>query len=333
MSLKSLEKEYLTDAGRFDALCTEIVRQIGELLKAEKVTLTSPHEFSIKSWASIVDKIRRYQLDPKGLAEIRDVAGIRIIVLFRRDLERIEKILETNLKILHKEDTFDRLSENQFGYGSIHYEVQPLSEWMKVPTLRKLEGLRAEIQVRTGSQHIWAAASHILQYKREAHVPPPLRRAISRVAALLESVDLEFERVLIEREQYSKEIQSGKADLPLNTELLKLFLDSLLPVENRDDEEGEDYADLLDDLLHFRVETTGQLKAILQRRLKASLQAEKEHVKSTLEEIARGEMPIGTSEERTERGVYFTHVGLTRVMLGHEFPKEFSKYVSSKGAR
>src|ERR1700693_5111858 len=186
MVLKSLEKEYQTDAARFGALCTEIVRQIDELLKAEKITLSSPPEFRVKSWASIVEKIRRYELDPKCLAEIRDVAGIRIIALFRRDLDRIERILETNLKILYKEDTFGRLSENQFGYGSIHYEVEPPPEWMQVPTLRKLEGLRAEIQVRTGSQHIWAATSHILQYKKEAHVPPPMRRAINRVAALLE---------------------------------------------------------------------------------------------------------------------------------------------------
>lgn len=332
MSLKFLEKEYQTDAARFDALCIEIVRQIGELLKAEKIILASPPEYRVKSWASIVDKIRRYELDPKGLAEIRDIAGIRIIVLFRRDLDRIEKMLETNLKILHKEDTLDRFSENQFGYGSIHYEVQPLSEWMRVPTLRRLEGLRAEIQIRTGSQHIWAAASHVLQYKKEAHVPPPLRGTISRVAALLETVDLEFERVLIERERYSEEIRTGKADLPLDTELLIQLLDSLLPLENRDDEDGEDYADLLDDLLHFKVATTVRLKATLQRHLKAALQAEKVHVRSSLDEIARGEMPIGTSEERTKRGVYFTHTGLTRIMIGYEFPKEFSKYLSSKGA-
>jgi ppGpp synthetase/RelA/SpoT-type nucleotidyltranferase len=30
-----------------------------------------------------------------------------------------------------------------------------------------LGGLRAEVQVRTTAQHIWAAASHKLQYKHE----------------------------------------------------------------------------------------------------------------------------------------------------------------------
>jgi ppGpp synthetase/RelA/SpoT-type nucleotidyltranferase len=59
-----------------------------------------------------------------------------------------------------------------------------------------------ELQLRTLAQHIWAVASHKLQYKREASVPVPIRRSINRVSALLEMVDLEFDRVLLEREQY-----------------------------------------------------------------------------------------------------------------------------------
>lgn len=59
-----------------------------------------------------------------------------------------------------------------------------------------MSGLKAEVQVRTVTQHVWAAASHVLQYKQEASVPLPVRRSIYRVSALLETVDLEFERVL-----------------------------------------------------------------------------------------------------------------------------------------
>jgi GTP pyrophosphokinase len=329
--LKALENEYGAEVTRFENLCAEIVKQIDQLLRDGRINLASPIEFRVKTWASIVDKIKRNQTQPKTLAEIRDVAGVRTIALFRRDLEPIQKIIEGNFKVLYKEDTLSRLKENQFGYGSIHYEVQPPAEWLKIPTLRKLNALRAEIQVRTGSQHIWAAASHVLQYKKVTHVPLPIRRTINRVAALLETIDLEFERVLVEREEYAEQISQRKDDIPLNTESLKGLLDATLPKENRDDPEGEDYADLLDDLLHFNVSTTNELERIIKRHLKTVVKMDEQHVKASIDELESGQQPMGTSEERTRRGVYFTHVGLARTALQLEFgEKEFMKYLSSK---
>lgn len=329
--LPALETEYSTDLARYEALRAEIVRQIDELLKNEHIILASPIESRVKTWASVVEKIQRNQVQPAKLAEIRDIAGLRVIALFRRDVERIQKIVEENFAVLHKEDTFTRLSENQFGYGSIHYEVEPPKDWLKVPTLKKLDGLRAEIQVRTGSQHIWAAASHMLQYKKEAHVPPPMRRAINRVAALLETVDLEFERVLVEREEYSQRIGEQKGDAPLDTESLKRLLAATFPDKNR--EEGEDYADLLDDLLHFEIRTTNQLTAILNKHLKAVLKDEETNVAESRSEIEGGKELIGTSKERTLRGVYFTHVGLARMALSKEFPEGLSEYQARKSQR
>ena len=164
--ISSFQSEYDTDAPRFHDLCLEIVKQLEELLKSARINLASPIEWRVKTWASILEKVKRNQIEPKSLAEIRDIAGIRTIALFRRDVGPTQRIIEENFSIVRKEDTFSRLNEDQFGYGSIHYEVQPPRHWLKIPTLRKFDGLRAEIQVRTGSQHIWAAASHILQYKK-----------------------------------------------------------------------------------------------------------------------------------------------------------------------
>jgi hypothetical protein len=78
----------------------------------------------------------------------------------------------------------------------VHFVVEFPEPWFVVPTIGPMRGLRAEIQVRTHAQHIWADASHILQYKKESSVAPKTRRDIHRIAALLETVDLEFEKVL-----------------------------------------------------------------------------------------------------------------------------------------
>lgn len=315
-ALTQLRHEYELKAPLYESLCSEIVRQIQELLRSEGIELSSAIEWRVKSWASIAEKIRRKGVQAASLADVRDVAGIRVIALFRRDLTSIQQLVERNFSVLHKEDTFSRLGDQRFGYGSIHYEIQPPDGWLDVPTLGKLEGLRAELQVRTGSQHIWASASHVLQYKKESHVPPPLQRTINRVAALLETVDLEFERVLAEREEYTRDIAESAADAPLNTESLKALLDATLPEQNR--EEGEDYAALLDELRQAKVETTEQFAALIRKHLPNALRQEKEYVRMSRREIAEEGEPIGTSKERTERGVYFTHLGLARGILSLE---------------
>ena len=101
-------------------------------------------------------------------------------------------------------------------YQSLHYIIRIPKHWLKVSTFADLGELKAEIQLRTLAQHIWAATSHKLQYKHEDSVPPPIRRSIYRVSALLETVDLEFERVLAERGTYIEESAKGTVqDEPL----------------------------------------------------------------------------------------------------------------------
>ena len=324
-----LQLEYESNAERYRALCSEVLEQIDVLLREEGITLASPCEHRVKKWTSIIEKIERNQSDPRSLSDIRDVAGIRIIALFRRDVDRIEKIIEANFDVTQKEDAFARLTENQFGYGSIHYEVMPPPGWSKIPTLKNLSGLHAEIQLRTGSQHIWAAASHSLQYKRETHVPPPLRRSISRVAALLETVDLEFERFLVEREQYAGQLSKGASDQSLDTESLKALFDASLPARNRGDGK-EDYADVLDDLTHFNIQTTGQLHQIFEKHLEAVLK--EDHVRA--EDYAKITTDHGTPIDdgilRARSGVFFTHTGLCRTVVKKELGEPFGLYLQKK---
>src|ERR1700690_3888715 len=93
-----------------------------------------------------------------------------------------------------------------------------------------LANLRAEIQVRTTAQHIWAEASQTLLYKNEKAVPQTLKRAIYRVSALLETVDLEFERVLSDRDDYKAEVaQTALAEETLDVDTLQQVLGESWP--------------------------------------------------------------------------------------------------------
>ena len=315
--IDKIYREYHSQKQLYERFCSEVVNQLNELIASAAISPALPIHYRVKTWNSILQKIERKEYTIGSLNEIPDIAGIRIVLLFQRDMVNIADIIEDTLKILNKENTADRLGESEFGYGSIHFEVAAPDEWLKVPTLRPIGGILGEIQVRTAAQHIWAAASHILQYKKESDVPLPLRRTITRVAALLETVDLEFERVLAERDEYTTDINTEDKDETLNTDTLKKSLNTFLPGQNLS--ENESYSELLLELHHFNITKIGNLKSLINETWERALKEEAEYVKrkkAKLEETGEFE---GTSIDRINKGVYFTHVGLIRQALREKF--------------
>jgi len=320
--LEELKASYEANQPLYDLLCNEVDKQLNYLLDQEEVVLATPITRRVKIWSSIVKKCEKYKMEPTEIIEINDVAGLRVISLFQRDITKICAIINDNFNVLRMENTSERLTENQFGYGSIHFEVTPKDEWFQVPTLKRLRGLSVEIQVRTVAQHIWAAASHKLQYKQENHVPVPLRRSIHRTAAILEMVDLEFERLLNERDTYIVDIIDKKTeDAVLNIEILKDVLDNLLPVENK--ELDEDYFELLNDLGRVEIDTKKSLVSVIEKHRKRALEKDQQRVKEGQKELQ--EVGITYEEDRVIKGVYFNHVGLTRTCLTEEYGEKWRK--------
>lgn len=320
-SRDTLHSEYLALAPSLSRLQKAMIEQLDHLVTSCGLTLGVPIESRIKSWDSIAEKLERKRLNPKSLNDIDDLLGLRVIFLFQRDLEPFHKAIGETFHVLSEEDTSHRLSDAQFGYKSRHYIASMPSEWDSLPSLKGLTAHRVEVQVRTLAQHIWAVASHKLQYKREEGVPLPLRRSIYRVSALLETVDLEFTRVLDERDKYIK-TQSILAaeDDKLDVSIVETVLDELLPAENKDNG-AEDYSDLLVDIRHFDIGTRGALRTLLSANLVAVLQADAELVQ--IKQVSDDEQDFdeqGESlTERLNRGVFYTHVGLARQALCEQF--------------
>ena len=293
------------------------------LLRDNGIPLGVPIEYRVKSWNSIAEKVERNHIELNKLSDLSDLVGLRLMLLFKRDVDRSSQIICSAFKVIEKEDTGGRLKEDQFGYQSLHLLVRIPEGWLKVPSLAEFGELKAEIQIRTLAQHIWAVASHYTQYKHESGVPLPLRRSIHRVSALLETVDLEFERVLDERAAYLAQIAQVPHGGTLNVDLLAKVLDESLPPANK--EPGEDYSELMGDLKAFGVETVDELKEMLKSAREAVLAKDVKEVQA-----AKYRGFVGTSEERNDRGVYFTHVGMARKALEEQFGKEkWEEYRSS----
>lgn len=324
-SSEQLKIQYQDNAGRAERLREAVVVQMTELLSSGELTLGVPMESRVKSWGSIEEKLERKSIEIDSIFALHDIVGVRVILLFRSDLDRALKLIAENFEVVSREDTGSRLGEAEFGYQSQHFVVRLPKAWLSLPSLANLNEFCVELQVRTLAQHIWAAASHKLQYKQEAGVPPPVRRAINRVSALLETVDLEFERVLNERQRYVAETLSSPHDNEaINVDSLASLLTDLLPPENRKESEG--YAELLPHLTALGVTTLGRLRQIICSHLEKAIERDKALV---VENRARADDPSKKPEtiERLGRGVFYSHAGLVREALRQEFGAETANAV------
>ena len=329
INIQELEKEYMQLKTLCDSFLIEVTRQITKLLDDNEIKLAVPIQFRTKSWNSICNKCEQGRFNvSKTVLELQDLIGIRLILLFKRDIVRVSELIENHFLIIKKYNTEDRLEENQFGYLSIHEIVELPKEWLKVPTLAPLKKLKCEIQIRTLVQHAWAEASHIFQYKNEADVPKPLKRTIGRLSALLETVDLEFERVLSERDEYKKDIVATpymeNSKEVLNVDLLRDLLNRHFP--KIDEPKGNyEYSDLLSELDVLNIKTAGSLSSLIcqhyedlmteQRKLASELLHNYQKTGHLFDSKGMGYDRGAIIIKRLKSGYYYNRLGMVRRIL------------------
>lgn len=321
--LLRLQQEYRDIEPVASAMAHLVVRELEAALRTADISLAVPIEHRVKTWNSIEQKFLRAGSDLTAfrrfsgatLSELSDLIGVRVIVLFSRDLGRVRNAITETFQVLEADDKGQRHDVDQFGYTSIHYDIAVPKKWTVIPSMRAFDRFGTEIQVRTLAQHMWAAASHELQYKIEESVPKEFRRSIHRIASLLEMVDTEYERLLVEREEYRSKIERDDADSRLNTDILRLVLDARLPHENKHG--YEPYSMLVWELGKLGILRRSDLEALIARRLSSALDEDRSIV-------ARQQDDLSTS---SESGHFFTHTGLLNIMLEKEFGQGFHSII------
>lgn len=157
-----------------------------------------------KSLANKIDiKIDKYS----NLSDITDICGIRVITYLESDVNKVAEIIEKEFLI----DTINsidkrKLKSDQFGYKSLHYVASLNKPRLSISENKKFTGLRIEIQIRSILQHAWAEIEHDLGYKGAHAIPENLKRNFNRLAALLETADIEFDRLKIVLSKYEIEV-------------------------------------------------------------------------------------------------------------------------------
>jgi ppGpp synthetase/RelA/SpoT-type nucleotidyltranferase len=135
---------------------------------------------------------RRYT---NPLAEIEDKAGVRVVVIYERDVDTVVSAALCTFDAGTPDRKVDALEYDKNGYLGTHI-VAKLTEQQVADTCPEFAGRVFEIQVRTMAQGAWAEVSHAQLYKPPADVPNALKRHIYRLVALVELFDSEVEAFL-----------------------------------------------------------------------------------------------------------------------------------------
>jgi ppGpp synthetase/RelA/SpoT-type nucleotidyltranferase len=192
------------------------MRQLTAELEIYPILMGRPK--SVESFAEKIGRKGKSYVEP--LTEMTDLCGVRVIVHI---LKQVDALAASVVATAARPDAPFRVdrgnSENKaalldvksFGYLSDHYilvmESFPPVDGFKDPNkLRQLTELRdelakrggqlrAELQIRTLAQHVWADIYHELGYKNEFKLPQRWEREFARVAAMLEGCDRSFQEI------------------------------------------------------------------------------------------------------------------------------------------
>jgi len=201
-----------------------------------------------------VDSLRE-KAERKGYAspldDAGDIVGVRVVVLFMRDLPTVGAIVRNLFAVHASEDRVDATDPSTFGYMSQHYEAT-MRPTHTGPRYDDLRDVRFEVQVRTLLMDAWANVSHYLAYKGESSIPSELRRDFFALSGLFYVADKHFELFIaatrrVEEQTASQLRAPAPAAVELNLDTLTAFLHARYPERPHSDRAGVGY--LVDELL------------------------------------------------------------------------------------
>ncbi|MFD1007248.1 GTP pyrophosphokinase [Oceanisphaera ostreae] len=224
-SYRLIRPDYVNLTDKVKVLLSELLR-----INGIKFHLIDGRTKTIESFQEKIRKPNKFYENP--LKQLTDLSGVRVIVYYHDDVEKVANVLVKEFQVVEKEVSHQASEYNpeQFGYISLHYIVKigldraELSEW------KMYESLLVEVQIRTVLQHSWTSISHALQYKNEVDVPKSLRRKLNRLAGLFELADEQFIDIRHEsedaRQEASAQILAGNNHIPIDPISLREFINS-----------------------------------------------------------------------------------------------------------
>jgi len=219
LKLKEI-KENIPDDYSFEEFVNQIKRGVEKwrqlyssyvcaLMEIETKFKVLNEDFSLKYDSNPIESIKTRIKSPESLAQkmmkknialtldnveenINDVAGIRVICSFLKDIYILKECLEKqdDIRIVREKDYIKEPKEN--GYRGLHLIVE-------IPIFIKNEKklMKVEVQLRTIAMDFWASLEHKLRYKKDLPEDIEIKIAdelfdCSEIASLL---DLKMQKI------------------------------------------------------------------------------------------------------------------------------------------
>lgn len=220
--------QYNKEVKLFEEFRKKLELLVIELLKPENVY---PHQITsrVKDYYSLSKKIEVKQNKYSDISEITDCVGIRIVTYLEDEVDIVAQIIEKEFDIDYINSTDKRnLDVDRFGYKSLHYIISLSDSRKRLPEYISYKNIKAEIQIRSILQHSWAEIEHDLGYKSAIVIPDIVKRDFYRVAALLETADIEFVKIKKTLEIYQNSIEKELEKTPSKFRIDKNTLESFV---------------------------------------------------------------------------------------------------------
>ncbi|MDB5157601.1 MAG: hypothetical protein JWR50_2308 [Mucilaginibacter sp.] len=215
------------------------------------------------------------------------------------DVDAISELIEKEF-IKDVDNSIDKriLRSDQFGYRSLHIVASLNTDRCNLREYKRYKNIKCEIQVRSILQHAWAEIEHDLGYKGEVSIPDQYKRTFNRLSALLETADIEFDRLKTELTSYEKEISSLISSEPESVDINKASIISfaqtnsvlreaktILEEKTKTPLQGIGIEDVaIKRLKYLNFETIGQLEKSLAKNKKQYLKFAKLFIDDKIEE-------------------------------------------------
>jgi len=193
---QKLKEGYDRRRDQYEKMCFVVDSILQARAKEAGIMLRPERERRVKTFESLVEKIARKQAEGKVISDpfedIEDIAGVRIICYFSKDVEEIGKIIKSGqdfsvheiveikstsikkTKIVRDAQGQERERSEEkrtahVGYSATHYIVTLTEDRTKLPEYKDLKGIKCEIQVKTIFDHAWSQVEHRLRYKSDEY--------------------------------------------------------------------------------------------------------------------------------------------------------------------
>jgi ppGpp synthetase/RelA/SpoT-type nucleotidyltranferase len=195
---EDLRSEYLAVYPTYERLATRLGNLLRARLDGAGLRIVEVSARAKEPDSFIKKALRKGYTNP--MHAIGDKAGVRLILPFARDRERVVQTCEEVLELSDPDDKREVLGSERVGYLGLHYSAQ-LRPQAVGDSEADLAGLTAELQIHTKAESAWSTAAHDSLYKAAVDVPDGVARRLNRLAALAEIFDDQVEQFLVELQQ------------------------------------------------------------------------------------------------------------------------------------